>query len=100
LSDNGPYPDTMSTPEGQREFMAELFAGLKSSDRVRGLLYWDPIMIAARGVGWALRESDGMPAANLVSNTTLFDFRGHALPAIDVFRDNASALPLPSSDKK
>ena len=99
LSDNGPYPDSMSTPEGQRQFMAELFAGLKSSDRMRGLLYWDPIMIATRGVGWALRESDGMPAANLVSNTTLFDFRGHALPALDVFRENAAApLAIPSSE--
>jgi len=56
-------------------------------------------MIATPGVGWAVRESDGKPAANLVSNTTLFDFTGHALPALDVFRDNAAALALPSSDK-
>ena len=99
LSDNGPYPAEMSTPEGQRDFLAKLFTGLESSGRVRGLLYWDPIMIATPGVGWAVRESDGKPAANLVSNTTLFDFTGHALPALDVFRDNAAALALPSSDK-
>lgn len=99
LSDNGPYPAEMSTPEGQRDFLAKLFTGLESSGRVRGLLYWDPIMIATPGVGWALRESDGQPAANLVSNTTLFDFTGHALPAQDVFRDNAAALALPSSNK-
>ncbi len=100
LTDNGPYPESMSSPEGQREFMARLFAGLKSSPRMRGLLYWDPVMIATRGVGWALRESDGLPAANLVSNTTLFDFRGHALPALDVFRDNAAAsAPTPEKSK-
>lgn len=96
LTNNGPYPNTMSSPQGQRDFLDALFNGLKSSGRVRGVLYWDPIMIATPGVGWALRESDSKPASNLVSNTTLFDFSGHALPALNVYRDHAAALPLPS----
>lgn len=99
LSDNGPYPMEMSTPDGQRKFMAELVSSLKATPRMRGLLYWDPIMIATPGVGWALRESDGKPAGNLVANTTLFDFTGHALPALDVFRDNAAAMPAPAQSK-
>jgi arabinogalactan endo-1,4-beta-galactosidase len=94
LTDNGPYPAAMSSLQGQRDFLDALFNGLKSSGRVRGVLYWDPIMIATPGVGWALRESDRKAAQNLVSNTTLFDFSGHALPALDIYRDHAAALPL------
>ena len=100
LSNNGPYPAGMSSPQGQREFLDNLFQALKSNGRVLGLLYWDPIMIATPGVGWAVRESDGKPASNMVSNTTLFDFSGHALPALDVWRDNAAAMaqiPAPAN---
>jgi arabinogalactan endo-1,4-beta-galactosidase len=100
LSDNGPYPAEMSSPQGQHDFLDNLFQALKGNGRVLGLLYWDPIMIATPGVGWAVRESDGKPASNMVSNTTLFDFSGHALPALDVWRDHAAAMaqnPVPAN---
>ena len=93
LTDNGPYPAAMSTPQGQRDFMSELLAGLRSVDHghMIGVLYWDPIMIATPGVGWAVREDDDSAAENMVSNTTLFDFNGRALPVLDVLREPASS---------
>ncbi|MDT0319021.1 hypothetical protein RNC47_11810 [Streptomyces sp. DSM 44918] len=45
-----------------------------------GDISWDPVMIPAPGVGWEV----GQP--NVVSNTTLFDFQGRALPALRAFR--------------
>lgn len=91
LSHNGPYPDSASTPDGQRDFMNELFNGLKSvnNGRVIGDLYWDPVMISVPGVGWAYREADDQVDVNVVSNTTLFDFDGKALPVFDAYLYNS-----------
>ncbi|CAH1221754.1 hypothetical protein PAECIP111892_05037 [Paenibacillus auburnensis] len=92
LTDNGPYSPDTSSPEGQKNFMMELFNGLKSANngRVIGDLYWDPIMIDVPGVGWAYRESDDQPDVNVVSNTTQFDFEGKALPVHDAYLHNAN----------
>lgn len=86
LADNGPYPASMSSPEGQQRFMNALLATLRGTPRALGVLYWDPVMIATPGVGWALRDGDGTPGPNVVSNTTLFDFEGRALPVLDSWR--------------
>lgn len=86
LEHNGPYPASMSSPQGQRDFMAELMGTLKQNKRVIGVLYWDPIMIATPGVGWAVREGSGEAGPNVVSNTTLFDFKGRALPVLDIWK--------------
>lgn len=96
LSDNGPYPAAMSSPQGQRDFMNTLFSQLKCrrQARVIGVLYWDPVFIDAEGIGWAYREADDQPGKNVVSNTTLFDFKGKALPVLDIWRDHAAALNL------
>ncbi|WP_431922092.1 glycosyl hydrolase 53 family protein [Nonomuraea jabiensis] len=79
----GPVPYG-ETPEGQRDFLYELFAGLKTvkDGAVIGDLYWDPVMIPADGVGWQVGSD------NVVSNTTLFDFGGKALPALQAYADN------------
>lgn len=90
LEHNGPYPASMSSPEGQRDFMAELLGTLKITPRVLGVLYWDPIMIANPRVGWALKEGTGLPGPNVVSNTTLFDFKGRALPVLDIWKNYTS----------
>lgn len=90
LVDNGPYPMNTSTPEGQKNFLYELFNGLKSvnNGRVIGVLYWDPVMIDHQNVGWAVNESTDQVGDNVVSNTTLFDFEGKALEANDAFKYN------------
>jgi arabinogalactan endo-1,4-beta-galactosidase len=82
LTHNGPYPESMSSPEGQKAFVEELLGRMKATPHVLGVLYWDPVMIATPGVGWAVWEN-GTPGANVVSNTTLFDFEGRALPVLD-----------------
>lgn len=78
LKDNGPYP--AMTKEGQKAFMAELIDGLRSDGRILGFLYWDPIFIEVPGIGWELG------GGNVVSNTTLFDFQGNALPVFEAFK--------------
>lgn len=91
LNNSGPYegiyPDS---PDGQRAFMEEVLAGIKSvyGGRCIGDLYWNPIMINCDGVGWAVRESNDCVDVNLISNTTLFDFDGKALPVFEAFKNN------------
>jgi arabinogalactan endo-1,4-beta-galactosidase len=80
LSNNGPEPFP-STPLGQKEFMLNCFNAIKMVNQGHciGDLYWDPIFICVPGEGWEL----GQP--NVVDNTTLFDFTGHALPVLNAF---------------
>jgi len=79
LSHNKPYTNTSKA--GQKDFMIELnrYIANSSSHRILGYLYWDPIFIEANGIGWELG------AKNVVSNTTFFDFGGHALPVLEAF---------------
>lgn len=83
LEHNHPYPDEAMTPEGQAAFIDELFGLIKDNPtcRIIGALYWDPVFIhlPKEGIGWIPGE------ANVVENSTLFDFSGRALPALDVF---------------
>jgi len=83
LANNGPEPFP-STPAGQKQFMLNCFNALKlvNHGNCLGDLYWDPIFICVPGQGWEL----GQP--NVVNNTTLFDFSGHALPVLDAFLYN------------
>jgi arabinogalactan endo-1,4-beta-galactosidase len=83
LSNNGPEPFP-STPLGQKEFMLNCFNAIKlvNNGYCLGDLYWDPVFICVPGEGWEL----GQP--NVVDNTTLFDFTGHALPVLDAFNFN------------
>ncbi|HEX8601978.1 MAG TPA: glycosyl hydrolase 53 family protein, partial [Pseudoduganella sp.] len=45
LTHNGPYPASMSSPDGQKAFVEQLLARMKATPRVLGVLYWDPVMI-------------------------------------------------------
>jgi arabinogalactan endo-1,4-beta-galactosidase len=83
LANDGPEPFP-STPTGQKEFVLNCLNAIKMVDNGQciGDLYWDPIFICVPGEGWKL----GQP--NVVDNTTLFDFTGHALPALDAFNFN------------
>jgi arabinogalactan endo-1,4-beta-galactosidase len=83
LANDGPEPFP-STPTGQKEFMLNCLNALKlvNNGECIGDLYWDPIFICVPNEGWEL----GQP--NVVDNSTLFDFNGHALPALDAFNFN------------
>lgn len=93
LKDNGPYPAAWSSPAGQKAFVDELVAAMRVTPRVLGVLYWDPVMIQAHDLGWAYSEVWRVAGANVVANTTLFDFDGKALPILDGWKKyTASAL--------
>ena len=74
LSNDGPEPYP-STPEGQKDFLLELYAGIKNVNggRCIGNLYWDSMNIITN---------------SQVSNTAMFDFSGKALPALDAAQFN------------
>ncbi|MCH5184592.1 MAG: glycosyl hydrolase 53 family protein [Oscillospiraceae bacterium] len=97
LENCGPYDDIYGQSEsGQKAFMADLFAEIKSSEtgRIIGDIYWDPLMINTNGkTGWAV-NTGGWIGPNVVSNTTLFGFDGKMLPVFDVYDKTRS-----SSDK-
>lgn len=108
LSDNAPaYVSRFPFSEnGQKGFMADVLANLKNcvsdngKSRVVGDLYWDPVMIhvenewGENNAGWAHWLSSSKPDANVVENTTVFDFSGKALPVLDVYRKNCNSQPL------
>ena len=77
LSHNRPYG---VSKQEQKDFMSKLFKAIAASEWLIGDLYWDPIFIPAGDAGWI----PGSP--NVVSNSTLFDFEGNALPVFDAFR--------------
>jgi arabinogalactan endo-1,4-beta-galactosidase len=87
------FPDTQ---DGHYGYMTALFEGLRSvdSDRCLGALYWDPMMIHVDDgngnslSGWAYNEKDDSVEANIVENTTLFDFDGKAIKSVDAFRED------------
>ncbi len=96
------------TQEGHAAFMAELINGMKGVDggRCAGILYWDPCMIHVEDTdnpneslsGWAMRESDDKPDGNVVENTTLFDFDGRAIEAINVFKNSKNSEKTDSTN--
>ena len=90
---------------GQKGFMADVLNELKgvapgNVNHVVGDLYWDPMMIhvedpsGKNATGWAHWYKWNTPDANVVENTTLFDFEGRALPVFDAYRYNRNCKPL------
>ncbi len=76
LQDSGYYQNVYGeSEEGQRAFLTELYAKLKTvlGGRCIGDLYWDPVMIPASGVCWAQAE-DGSSQPEVVSNSTIFNY--------------------------
>jgi arabinogalactan endo-1,4-beta-galactosidase len=69
-------PGYPATPNGQLGFLSDLLSIVATvpDGRGAGVFYWQPEWIP--GVGWA--PGQGTPNDNL----TLFDFTGHALPAV------------------
>ncbi|HBA68507.1 MAG TPA: glycosyl hydrolase [Lachnospiraceae bacterium] len=84
------YP---ATAEGQCAFMERF---LEELGKVKGGLgsgyfYWEPAWLPVKGSGWATKESlrymdDPGPCGNEWANQGLFDYKGNALPALEVIR--------------
>lgn len=90
LSTNGSYKE--ATAEGQRDFLCALHDAIASDTAILGYMYWDPIFVDQKVNGswikscWAEKYDPSYNKwwedGNVVSNTTLFDYEGKALPAL------------------
>lgn len=79
IKNNGPYSDC--SPMGQKRFIEDLRAQISKYGHLLGFIYWDPIFIETpQPTGWIPGQK------NVVSNTTLFDFGGKALPVLEAFK--------------
>lgn len=80
--------------QGQCKFMLNLMKAIKAVDNNRGIgfFYWEPTWINIRQACWATEagikylNNDDTPG-NTWANLALFDFKGNALPALEVIRD-------------
>ena len=91
---NGSYNE--ATPEGQKRFIESLHTALASDENILGYLYWDPIFVDQKvngkwiGTCWAEKYSGSGTTwyydANVISNTTWFDYEGKALPVLDAIK--------------
>jgi len=73
----GKYP---LTPDGQRRFVADVFAIVRGSKHGGGVFYWAPEWIPPQNPGYE-DEGDAAPCWA----RALFDDKGQALPALEVF---------------
>lgn len=69
------------TPEGQRQYLADLLVLLRKTPGSRGCIYWAPEWIPVKGM------------ASSWGDLTLFDHQGNALPGLDAFRGTPAAAP-------
>ena len=82
------------TKEGQADFMRALFAVIDQvpERKCRGFFYWESAWIPVPGSGWANEEAlkyieEKGPGGNEWANQALFDYDGHALPALEAIRN-------------
>lgn len=80
------------TVAGQAEYLAMLFKFILSH-KVDGLFYWEPAWIPIKGDTWATKEGikyikeDHKEEGNEWANQALFDYTGHPLPALYVYKN-------------
>ncbi len=86
-----PYP---MTKQGQADFMSDFLQTIsRTPDKLcQGFCYWEPAWLPAPGSQWATRSAceymgEKGPGGNEWANQALFDYDGHALPALSVIRD-------------
>lgn len=79
---------------GQCRFMFDLMNAIKEVDNNKGIgfFYWEPTWINIRQARWATEAgrkylNKNSTLGNTWANLALFDFKGNALPALDVIRD-------------
>lgn len=85
-----------ATPQGQATAMHDFMEALAQVPNSRGLgmFYWEPDWIPVEGAGWKTGEG------NAWENQAMFDFKGNALPSINVFnlvRPKKGSVPIPAS---
>ncbi|NLM09320.1 MAG: glycosyl hydrolase [Clostridiaceae bacterium] len=80
--------------QGQSQFMHDLMKVIKAVDNNRGLgfFYWEPTWINIGKAYWSKEPgirylNKEVSLANVWYNLALFDYKGNALPALEVIRD-------------
>lgn len=90
LADQAGYPATI---EGQKKFLYDLMKTVQATPNNKGLgiVYWEPAWLPVENTSWASYE--GMKYGNDIAlmgnhwaNQALFDFEGHALDSLSVFK--------------
>ncbi|MGN0983314.1 MAG: glycosyl hydrolase 53 family protein, partial [Gemmiger sp.] len=81
------------TPQGQADFTQAILKLIEEipDGKGRGFFWWEPGWIPVPGSGWATQPAweyvhEKGPGGNEWANQALFDFRGNALPALDVIQ--------------
>lgn len=82
------------TRKGQTAYIQDLISVLRAvpEGRGKGFFWWEAAWLPVPGSGWAERPgweylgAEG-PEGNEWANQTLFDYDGHALPALSAIRD-------------
>jgi len=91
LADQAGYPATVL---GQRDFLYDLMQVVKETQGNKGLgiVYWEPAWLPVKDSSWASHEgmryaNDIVSMGNHWANQALFDFEGHALDSLKVFKE-------------
>ena len=91
LAEKTAYP---MTPEGQCTYIRELADAIRQvpEGRGKGFIYWEAAWIPVPGSQWANEAALGYikesgPGGNEWANQALFNYEGHALPALSLIRD-------------
>lgn len=86
--------DYPMTKKGQADFMRDFLSRIQNVpfQKGKGFFYWEPAWLPRHGSQWATeagRAYLGEPGkgGNEWANQALFDYDGHALPALAVIRD-------------
>ncbi len=74
--------------DGQKAFMHELQQTVKANSKILGYYYWDPVMVEQKVNGSWISTGWVEGGDNQVGNTTLFDYEGRPLPALDAIRED------------
>ncbi len=81
-------PGYPATVEGQSAWLRDLMQVVKDvpGDLAKGVFYWEPAWLGLKGCGWNPADPQ---SGNAWENQALFDFNGHVLPSLAVFREFA-----------
>ena len=79
------YPATV---EGQSAWLRDIMQVVKDAPGglATGVFYWEPAWLGLKGCGWNPADPQ---SGNAWENQALFDFDGHVLPSLAVFREFA-----------
>jgi arabinogalactan endo-1,4-beta-galactosidase len=85
-----PYP---LTEDGQYNFLKEFLKKCRDNN-IDGVFYWEPLWIPGKDICWTSREGQeyiketGKSTRNEWANQALYDYKGIALKALSIYKNN------------